>query len=98
MFLSSAIEMEYEKDILYRLQYILDLKEIPYGETRSYKQIAQQIGKPTVCRAVGGATNKNPIMIIVPCHRVIGSDGTLTEYAGDLELKETLLRIEHADL
>lgn len=70
------------------------LIEIPHGETRSYKDIAEIIGSPKSCRAVGGANNKNPIMIIVPCHRVIGADGSLTGYAGGLELKRYLLKLE----
>lgn len=70
------------------------LRTIPYGETRSYKQIAIQIGCPTACRAVGMANNRNPIAIVVPCHRVVGSGGTLTGYAGGLDVKEHLLRLE----
>lgn len=70
------------------------LLSIPWGETRTYAQIARQIGRPTACRAVGRANGLNPISIIVPCHRVIGSDGRLTGYAGGLELKAELLRLE----
>ncbi len=70
------------------------LCEIPFGETRSYKQIAERVGNPKGCRAVGGANNKNPIMIVVPCHRVVGSNGSLVGYAGGLHIKETLLSIE----
>ena len=70
------------------------LCEIPYGETRSYKQIAQMVNKPTACRAVGMANNKNPIWIMIPCHRVIGSDGSLTGYGGGLEMKQRLLELE----
>ena len=70
------------------------LKEIPYGETRSYKQIAQAIGNPKACRAVGMANNKNPIWIIIPCHRVIGAGGSLIGYGGGLEMKERLLKHE----
>jgi len=70
------------------------LGEIPYGETRSYKQIAQAIKNPNACRAVGMANNKNPIWIMIPCHRVIGSDGTLTGYGGGLEMKQKLLELE----
>lgn len=68
---------------------------IPYGETRSYKEIAVQLENPRGCRAVGMANNRNPIMIIIPCHRVIGSDGSLTGYAGGLDIKEWLLEHEH---
>ena len=67
---------------------------IPYGETRSYLQIAQLIGNPKACRAVGMANHKNPIGIIIPCHRVIGKNGNLTGYAGGLDKKENLLLLE----
>ena len=70
------------------------LQEIPYGKTRSYKQIAIAIGNPKACRAVGMANNKNPIWILIPCHRVIGTDGALTGYGGGLEMKKRLLNIE----
>lgn len=70
------------------------LKTIPYGETWSYKQVAVALGKPTASRAVGMANNRNPIMIVVPCHRVVGSNGDLVGYAGGLELKASLLKLE----
>ena len=70
------------------------LLKIPFGETRSYKQIAQMIGKPGACRAVGLANNRNPIWIMIPCHRVIGSDGSLTGYGGGLDMKRRLLELE----
>jgi methylated-DNA-[protein]-cysteine S-methyltransferase len=70
------------------------LLTIPFGETRSYGEIARQIGKPTAVRAVGAANGRNPISIIAPCHRVIGSTGALTGYAGGLAAKERLLGIE----
>ena len=70
------------------------LTSIPYGETRSYKQIAQMLGNPNACRAVGLANNKNPIWIIIPCHRVIGSNGSLVGYGGGLEMKEQLILLE----
>ena len=70
------------------------LCDIPYGETRSYGQIAEAVGNPKASRAVGMANNKNPLMIAVPCHRVIGADGSLTGYAGGLPLKEALLKLE----
>lgn len=70
------------------------LKEIGYGETKTYKEIAQEIGSPKAVRAIGGANNKNPIPIIIPCHRVIGSNGALVGYGGGLDKKETLLQIE----
>ena len=70
------------------------LCNIPYGETRSYKQIAKAVGNSKAVRAVGMANNRNPITIVVPCHRVIGADGKLVGYGGGLEMKEFLLRIE----
>ena len=70
------------------------LLTIPYGETRSYREIAEQIGNPKSCRAVGMANNRNPIAIIIPCHRVIGADGSLVGFGGGLELKQQLLELE----
>lgn len=70
------------------------LRSIPYGETRSYKDIAIAIGKPRAYRAVGMANNRNPISIIIPCHRVIGSDGSLVGYGGGLHIKRDLLQLE----
>ena len=70
------------------------LRTIPYGETRTYGQIAAAIGRPRACRAVGMANNRNPVAIVVPCHRVVGSTGALTGYAGGLDAKALLLRIE----
>ena len=73
------------------------LLSIPFGETRSYKQIAEQIGNPKAVRAVGAANGKNPISIIAPCHRVIGASGKLVGFAGGLENKDILLKIERID-
>lgn len=70
------------------------LLKIPYGEVKSYKDIAIAIGNPKACRAVGMANNKNPIPIVIPCHRVIGSNGKLTGYAYGLTLKDELLYLE----
>ncbi|MBP0603162.1 methylated-DNA--[protein]-cysteine S-methyltransferase [Aeromonas sanarellii] len=70
------------------------LCDIPYGETRSYGDIARAIGKPSAVRAVGAANGRNPLSIIVPCHRVIGQNGSLTGYAGGLPIKQALLRLE----
>lgn len=70
------------------------LLSIPYGETSSYKQVAQIIGHPTASRAVGMANNKNPILIVIPCHRVVGSDGTLKGYSRGLEVKKRILELE----
>lgn len=70
------------------------LCDIPYGETRSYKEIATAVGNEKACRAVGMANNKNPIAIIIPCHRVIGANGSLVGYAGGLDMKRSLLELE----
>jgi methylated-DNA-[protein]-cysteine S-methyltransferase len=70
------------------------LAEIPYGETRSYGELARALGRPDRARAVGGANARNPLAIILPCHRVIGSDGSLTGYGGGLECKRALLDLE----
>ena len=72
------------------------LKRIPYGEVRSYRDIAESLDKPKAVRAVGAANGRNPLPIVVPCHRVIGSDGSLTGFAGGLEAKKILLRLEGA--
>ena len=73
-----------------------ELTKIPYGETKSYKQIAESIGSPKACRAVGLANNRNPIAVVIPCHRVIGSSGNLIGYAGGLHRKEFLLNLEQS--
>ena len=70
------------------------LLTIPFGETRSYSQIAEQIGNPKAVRAVGAANGRNPISIIAPCHRVVGASGGLTGFAGGLEAKQYLLTLE----
>lgn len=72
------------------------LRNIPYGETRTYAQLADAIGNRAAIRAVGLANGRNPISIVVPCHRVIGSDGSLTGYAGGLDRKKLLLELEGA--
>ncbi|HEV2845377.1 MAG TPA: methylated-DNA--[protein]-cysteine S-methyltransferase [Thermoanaerobaculia bacterium] len=71
-----------------------ELKKIPFGETRSYGEVAQAIGRPGSARAVGRANGANPIPIVVPCHRVIGANGSLTGFGGGLEAKERLLELE----
>jgi methylated-DNA-[protein]-cysteine S-methyltransferase len=73
------------------------LLKIPYGRTASYKDIAMAIGNEKACRAVGNANNKNPIAIIIPCHRVIGQNGKLVGYAGGLEIKQALLSLENSN-
>jgi methylated-DNA-[protein]-cysteine S-methyltransferase len=70
------------------------LRAIPYGETASYQEVAAMVGKPHASRAVGAANGRNPIAVIVPCHRVIGADGTLTGYGGGLARKRVLLELE----
>lgn len=70
------------------------LLEIPYGQTISYAELARRIGQPKAIRAVGGANGKNPIPLVVPCHRVIGSDGSLTGYGSGIEIKSALLALE----
>jgi methylated-DNA-[protein]-cysteine S-methyltransferase len=71
-----------------------ELRQIPYGETISYAELARRIGKPKAVRAVGAANGQNPLSIVIPCHRVIGSDGSLTGYGGGMKNKEYLLALE----
>ncbi len=78
----------------FQLLVLEALRQIPYGETTSYGDIAKRIGRPKALRAVGAANGRNPIPIIVPCHRVIGSSGDLTGFGGGLDVKEALLRLE----
>jgi len=70
------------------------MKAIPYGQTITYAELARQVGRPQAARAVGGASSRNPLPVVVPCHRVVGSDGSLTGYAGGLHLKQALLDLE----
>ncbi len=72
------------------------MREIPYGATKTYAEIARSIGRPKAVRAVGAANGRNPLPIVVPCHRVIGSDGSLTGFAAGTEVKLALLKIEGA--
>lgn len=72
------------------------LRDIPYGKTCSYGELARQIGKPKAARAIGMANNRNPIPIIIPCHRVVGQNGKLTGYSGGLDNKDFLLKLETA--
>ena len=78
----------------FQIQVWKVLQNIPYGETRSYKQIAEAIGDPKAVRAIGMANNRNPLLIVIPCHRVIGKDGSLVGYGEGIEMKEFLLRLE----
>lgn len=78
----------------FQVSVLRALLDIPYGETASYGEIARRIGRPRAVRAVGAANGRNPIPIVVPCHRVIGSTGDLTGFGGGLDTKEALLRLE----
>lgn len=78
----------------FQVQVLEELQRIPYGQTTSYGDIAQRIGRPKAMRAVGAANGRNPIPIVIPCHRVIGSSGDLTGFGGGLDTKEALLRLE----
>lgn len=78
----------------FQLSVWRELLKIPYGETRTYKEIALAIGNDRAARAVGMANNRNPLHIIIPCHRVIGTNGSLTGYAGGIGMKEKLLKLE----
>lgn len=78
----------------FRLQVWKELEKVPYGETTTYKRLAEAIGRPGAYHAVGGAVGANPLSIVVPCHRVIGTNGSLTGYAWGLPMKEALLELE----
>ena len=78
----------------FQLRVWAALRDIPYGATASYGQVASRLGQPGAARAVGGANNRNPLPIVVPCHRVIGADGALVGYGGGLHVKEYLLQLE----
>ena len=78
----------------FQLQVLAELQRIPYGATVSYGDIATRIGRPKAVRAVGAANGRNPLPIVVPCHRVIGSNGSLTGFGGGLTTKQALLRLE----
>ena len=80
----------------FQLSVLEQLQKIPYGETRTYGQIARALGRPRASRAVGAANGRNPVPIIIPCHRVIGSDGSLTGFGGGLAAKKFLLQLESA--
>jgi len=70
------------------------MRDILYGQTVTYTELARRVGRPQAARAVGGASSRNPLPVVVPCHRVVGSDGSLTGYAGGLHLKQALLELE----
>lgn len=96
-FMGQRTSFDYELDIhgtpFQKLVWNV-LLQIPYGSMASYKEVAQEIGSPKAVRAVGGANNRNPIPIIIPCHRVVGSNGALVGYGGGLSIKEKLLEVE----
>ncbi|MCD2249065.1 methylated-DNA--[protein]-cysteine S-methyltransferase [Listeria marthii] len=77
-----------------QLEVFNALKTIPYGETRTYTEIAEQINRPLAVRAVGTAIGKNPLLLVIPCHRVIGKNGKLTGYSGGIAMKQSLLSLE----
>ena len=70
------------------------LRTIPYGETTTYAEIARRLGRPSACRAVGAANGRNPLPVVIPCHRVVGADGSLTGFGGGLPIKRALLALE----
>lgn len=78
----------------FQLQVLAELQNIPYGKTASYGDVAKRIGRPKAVRAVGAANGRNPLPIVIPCHRVIGASGDLTGFGGGLPTKEALLRLE----
>jgi methylated-DNA-[protein]-cysteine S-methyltransferase len=82
------------KGTVFQLEVWKALQELPYGSTISYGALAKRIGRPRAVRALGAAVGRNPVSILVPCHRVVGSDGSLTGYAGGVERKEWLLHRE----
>lgn len=81
----------------FQLEVLRELQKIPYGTTKSYGEVAQRIGRPTASRAVGAANGRNPLPIVIPCHRVIGSNGDLTGFGGGIETKRILLELERAN-
>ena len=78
----------------FQLSVLIALQEVPYGETISYGELARRIGKPKAYRAVGAANARNPLPIVIPCHRVIGSNGSLVGFGGGLDIKQKLLDLE----
>ena len=88
----------YPQGTSFQLSVWKSLCQIPYGKTLSYKEIAKMAGNTKACRAVGMANNRNPIAIIIPCHRVIGSNGSLTGYGGGLDIKQYLLELENPNV
>ncbi|MEA2421377.1 MAG: methylated-DNA-[protein]-cysteine S-methyltransferase [Thermoleophilaceae bacterium] len=98
-FAGERTEFDLELDLRgtpFELRVWDEVRRIPYGETATYAEIACRVGRPSACRAVGRANGRNPVAVIVPCHRVLGSDGSLTGYAGGLPMKRALLELERA--
>lgn len=91
---SFNLDIKVKKGTDFQIKVWNELSKIPYGEKVSYKYIAEQINNPKAVRAVGGANNKNPISIIIPCHRVIGANGKMVGYAEGVDKKEFLLKLE----
>jgi methylated-DNA-[protein]-cysteine S-methyltransferase len=93
-------EFELDVDLVavpsFQQRVLAELRLVPYGQTDTYGGLAARIGRPRAARAVGGALNRNPVPIVVPCHRVVGASGSLVGYAGGLERKEKLLTLEGA--
>lgn len=88
------IPLSFDKNTPFRRKVYSNLLKIPYGKTATYKELAVMTGNPNASRAVGGALNKNPLLILVPCHRIVGSDGNLTGFAGGVDKKRFLLELE----
>jgi methylated-DNA-[protein]-cysteine S-methyltransferase len=95
---SFELEVDLRGAAPFNAQVLRELARVPYGETTTYGALAARVGSPRAARAVGTVMNRNPIPIVLPCHRVVGADGSLTGYAGGLDRKERLLRLEGAIL
>lgn len=91
------LPLSLEKETPFRQSVYTQLLKIPYGKTATYRELAAMIGKPKAARAVGGALHHNPLLILVPCHRIIGSDGSLTGFAGGTDKKRFLLDLEQSN-
>ncbi len=90
------LELDFSLASPFQRRVLFELRRVPYGETITYGDLAARIGRPKAARAIGRALHKNPLPVIVPCHRVVGADGTLTGYAGGLPRKKQLLNLETA--
>jgi len=88
-------KIDFPKGTEFEKKVWLALKEVPYGETRTYKWLAEKVSRPSACRAVGRALSRNPIPIILPCHRIIESDGSIGGYSSGVDIKRKLLDIEY---